>query len=172
MMDLNLINSPEDAFYFKEASYKSVDDEIRNETKHFLEYNKTFFIDEFKNYTKNSKQSGYSKSKECNYLAIILVLENTGNGEFIGFNIRSTYLVDSNNKILDVNNNCDDYDERIATVYHPLPDGKIIEIPLTEAYKDSLDQIYEKILNVRKFYNLSQILPEKSAVISNNKMKI
>ena len=173
MMDFIILNSPESASYFQESNYKDQNDRYLHEHEHFEDYHKPYFLDAFKKYTLSNHQAGYSKSKKCNYLGVILVIEDTGDGAFNGLSTRSTYLIDNNNKITDINNNCNIDDEvgcRIATLYHPLPDGKVIELPLKKNYEENLDDIYEEILKFRRAYTLSNQLPEKPEV--SRKMKI
>lgn len=175
MIEFNILNSPEKAFYFNKPDAQPEGHRYLSGTDCFYDYNRKDFIDEINKYIKPNTQAGYSKSKKCNYLCIILVLSSMHNGDFDGYRIKSTHFIEKDNKVSDVH----DYgklgheaDYYIETLYHPLPDGQIIEVPIKESaeYENNLKDIYGEILKVRRFYNLSDRLPEKPEV--GRKMKI
>lgn len=156
MNNFKILNSLNESSYFENC-----EEDYHN--NYFIQYHKRDFLNEFKKHSNIKKQAGYSKLKGCDYISLILVIHNYGDGEFTGYSIRSTCLIDKDNKITDSNNNSDEYGEigqNISTVYHQLPDGKIIEYILKESYKEEIEDIYKNIRKIRQFYELEKQLPD------------
>lgn len=173
MIEFKILDDARQSFYFDEPIEDS--DEYYDGHNHFYDRKKIEFLNELKRHSDIKKQAGYSKSRDCEFVSLVLVMHNSGDGEFTGISIVSTCLIDKNNKIQDSNNYTDYYGEvgcRINAIYHQLPDGKVLEYVLQRRYQDELTEIYNSITKLRTYYDLKNELPEKQDVKKSNKIKI
>ncbi len=158
-----LLNSYEDCFYLQGQDLN--DDGYYNGTGEI----ETKLISFIKNTSNPNKQFGYSKTEECNWAFLILVSDVYGDGEFNGHSINSTYLKKIKDKVSDHNNNEDiygEYSSYIRRAYHPFPDGKVLEIEITN-YENDLNTIFEMISTFRQKYILEKEfkIPSKSKTL-------
>lgn len=169
MKNFKILDNPQQSSYFGDGIDNdfSAQEEYYYSINHFNDYTQAEFLTELKKHATVKRQAGYSTLKKCDYLSLILVFHNSGDGEFTGHSIKSTCLIKSmdNDSIYDSNAYHDQYDEvsySIQTIYHQLPNGKLIEYTLEETYEDDLQNIYEKFTKIRSYYLLNIKLPEKN----------
>lgn len=175
MNEFKILDNPQQCSYFKEFKYDSHDDEYFNRPYVFAGYTKKSFLEELKKHGTIKRQAGCSKLKECDYISLILVKENSGDGEFTGHSINSTCIVYKNNAYNDSNyeDNEDLYGEIssvVSTIYHVLPDGKLIEYAIEKTYTKELEKIYTNINKIRQYYLLSQALDSKNTTQKRTKI--
>jgi hypothetical protein len=141
----------------------------------FTDYSREVFLNELKKHSHIKKQAGYSKSRGCDYISLVLVAITSGDGEFTGHHIKSTCLINEFNRISDSNHNNDEHGEvgyvHIAA-YHQLPDGKIVEYIFEKSYEEELENIYNSITKIRRYYDLCAELPEKEVTQKVKRVKI
>lgn len=174
MGEFKILNNPKESSYFGEPNWTTDKEEYNYQCSHFMDYVQVNFINELKKHSDIKKQAGYSKKRDCNYISLILVLSNTGDGSFVGHSVHSTCLVEQNGRIRDVNNNKDESDEVghfINTIYHQLPNGELIEYQLEQSYEDEIENIYENIKKIRSYHELNIELPANQ-VKKEKKLKL
>jgi len=175
MSKFKILNNPQQSFYFDKLDEESANNEYYDYYCHFEEYNKKAFLNELKKHDNIKKQAGYSKKRDCNYISIIIAARSFGDGEFRGHSIRSTCLVEQNGKIKDSNDITSEHGEVgyvPSTIYHHLPDGKIVEYKLEKSYEDDLENIYKDIIKIRSYYELNEELPVKDEQVKTKKFKV
>lgn len=178
MITYKVLDNIKQASYFNKPTFKSEDDEFESQRSFFTNDDKISFLAECEKFTNFNQQGGYSKSKECDYLALIVIGFSEGDMTFLGNSIYSTFLINKDAIIKDIYMREDGdggEEDRCETsfyvtgVYHPLPDGKLIEYPITIGYKQELQSIYEVINEVRKKYTSNNKLPENITIEPSNK---
>ena len=161
MSEFKILNNPHEISYNKDIYFET--------------YDKEYFLEEVEKHVNVKKQAGYSKIKNCEYISLILLRLNESSGEFAGYSISSTCLLKKYNIINDSNNNKDFPDEEgysYVSIYHVLPDKKIVEYHLTKSYEEELENIYESISKIRSYYNLLDTLPENETPAQTKKLKL
>lgn len=141
---------------------------------YFTEDLKSDFLKEVARHTPD-KQTGYSKSRQADYLSLVIVFscfDETGTSLFVS----STCLLKTDEKVIDSNkkpdsdNNDDDLIMSVRTAYHMLPSGKYLEIRITEHYEANLEEIYAQCLSTRRYYDLDSQLTTKADNIKKRKI--
>lgn len=173
MSNFKILNHVDESSYFKKGHYDEYEESYYNQHLHFSEERQVYFLNELQQLKNTNKQAGYSKSRQCNYVSVLLVAHCTGDGEFTGHDLQLTYLIDEFNIIADSSNIKEVSGEigySIRHVYHALPDGKLIEFSLESTYRSELESIYKTILTFRHYYDLSNQLPEKETIHKKHKI--
>jgi hypothetical protein len=179
MNEFEILDSPEKISYFCMLEHmldpQTKEDAYLHQHLFFSNSTKKNFLNELSGHADIKKQAGYSKLRDCDYISIILVFENYGDGEFTGHHIQSTCLVNKNGDIKDANDNIEEHGEMssvIRSVYHQLPDGKLLEYKLKKYYQDELANIYNDINKIRSHHELNRELPVNNVPTKNGKFKL
>ena len=168
MEQFKILNSLEESFYFQKINSD-------DESCYFSEKAKKNFIEKYHSDIKQ-KSSGLTVSDS---ISVIIVGVGTKDEEFNKHIIKITKLIKKGNQIRDANRNRN-YEERgcyfidgrqiheqegftFNTVYHNLPDGKIIEYYVHGSYQEELDNIYDCITKIKDYHKLSELLPSKES---------
>lgn len=182
MKPYKILKSAEEATYFQdpEDSTDELDnsfDYIHENPSIFSEQSKIKFLSEIKKHSNPKHQEGYSKTEQCDFISLVLVMIHYGDGEFQGHQIKSTYLIKKDGKISDKNNNENEYGEysiSISTSYHVLPNGDLIEFKMNSfEYEKEVEEIYNTVKKIRTYTildrNLSNTIDKNT---SKTKLKI
>lgn len=168
MKEFKILDNPEESFYFGEIY---VDEDSGKEEPHydteqsiFASYTRQKFLQEVRNQSNTKKQAGYSKTRNCKFISLILVCHNSGDGAFDGHSIKKTYIIENNNKTEDAYKNRDQHGEigwSYRAAYHVLPDGKLLEFNFKQSYEKEIDFIYEIVSKTRLNYDFENKFPVK-----------
>lgn len=182
-MEQKILSSPLESSVFqfeseKETdlndSYSNYNNEI-NEERVEIEKHKSRFLSIIEENSKSELQAGYSKTKKCDFILLVLVSKYYGDGEFQGWGIQHTYLINEDKEIVDVNNNQSEYGEctiDIVAAYHPLADGRVLEFNFSGPYyQEELNNIYDIVKKTRLHCLLEEKLSEDSNK-NKNRLKI
>lgn len=191
MSEFKILDNPQQSSFFNELIYQTEEEKWDKEHDYFDEDTKRRFTKELKKHSDVKKQAGYSKSRDCDFVSLVIVMCRIDpEGNFCGHDIKSTCVVKKDNQFQDSNEYEKMYDASngidntvvqcsIMTVYHHFPDGKIMEYQLKESdsdtlksYPNELKNIYEAVTKIRGYYNLCIELPEKQVPQKSNRIKI
>lgn len=173
--DFKILNSPQESIYLCEKDEDFIKNDPYSYMSQFSEYTKDEFLKELDKHAEIRKQAGYSKKRDCEYISLVLVRHDNGDGEFSGHGIESTCLIKKNNKILDSNNKADEYGEvghDYYALYHQLPDGKLVEYLIKQGYEEELENIYRVITTIRINHELAIELPVNKQSTENKRIKL
>ena len=173
--DFKILNSPQEVIYLCEKDEDSIKNDPYYYMTQFSEYTKDEFLKELEKHAEIKKQAGYSKKRDCDYISLVLVRHDNGDGEFSGHGIESTCLIKKNHKIIDSNNKADEYGEvghDYYAAYHQLPDGKLVEYLIKHSYEEDLENIYKVITKVRINNELAIELPVNNPSTEHKRIKL
>lgn len=86
MKNFKILDNPQQSSYFGDGIDNdfSAQEEYYYSINHFDDYTQAEFLTELKKHATVKRQAGYSALKKCDYLSLILVFHNSGDGEFTG----------------------------------------------------------------------------------------
>lgn len=168
MKEFKLLDSPNQSSYFSDIlADKETGEKIYEYGQDvFNSYNKSKFLQEVLNQSVVKKQAGYSKTRNCNFISLILIAHNTGDGDFTGYSIEKTHIINNNNNKIEDGYQLTEESGEVGltyeTAYHVLQNGKLMEFKITQGYEKELKSIYEIVSNTRLYYDFENKFPAKS----------
>lgn len=135
MKDYRILQSVEDVYYIKSVlppndSHVNFPRFEKRQGEDFLSY--------LSQLTEPHKQAGYSRTMECSFLAVVAVMFTFSDDKILarclGIYAKVQYITQKNNQFewVDAREHqfyhLDGINCQTSTMYHPLPDGKLMEI--------------------------------------------
>ena len=85
MIEFKLFDNPEQSSYFSDI--------FEDDQDIFNSYVRPKFLQEVRDQSGVKKQAGYSKTRNCHFVSLILVCHNTGDCEFDGHSFKNRNLL-------------------------------------------------------------------------------